>query len=179
MYLYVYEGFRGGPDRQAKTEELVNCAVELFVVEKQLDMKDLSRAILRTEKGKPYFKELPLQFSVSHTDNLWVCLISDCADPVGVDVQKKKEYSYEKIAARYFTDDEKAELSKNGTEAFFEIWTRKEAYAKYTGKGLTKDLEEISTLNDSEVTFKDFEIRAGVHGSCCVKEKRDLCLRMI
>ena len=93
MYLFIYEGFSGGPDRSIRTEELVLRATVAYAEEMDIALEGMSWEIERTEKGKPYFKELPLSFSVSHTNNLWVCLISDCADPVGVDVQKKKEYS--------------------------------------------------------------------------------------
>ncbi len=179
MYLYVYEGFSGGQYRQLRTEELVLQAACAFAEETGLEIGNMSREIYRTEKGKPYFKELQVQFSVSHTDDLWVCLISGGTDPVGVDIQKIKETRQDRVAERYFTDDEKAYMKEKGKGAFFEIWTRKEAYAKYTGKGLTKDLAEISTLNNNEVEFADFDIRAGVKGSCCVREKGDLCLRMI
>lgn len=179
MFLYVYEGFTGGAGRQNRTEELVLRSAEAFAAEKKLDLSDMSREILRTEKGKPYFKELPLQFSVSHTDNLWVCLMSEGADPVGVDIQKIKDTRQQRVAERYFTDDEKICLMEAGSEAFFEIWTRKEAYAKYTGRGLNKELAEISVLNNNQVNFIDFDVRAGVKGSCCIKEKGELCLRTI
>ena len=179
MYLYVYEGFCGGPDRQQQTEELVVKAAEMFAEATGLELGDMSREILRAEKGKPYFKELPLQFSVSHTEDLWVCLISDGTEPVGVDIQQIKETRQDRVSERYFTDDEKVYLKENSRNTFFEIWTRKEAYAKYTGRGLTKELKKVSTLNNDEVEFIDFDIRAGVKGSCCVKEKGDLCLRTI
>lgn len=179
MYLFIYEGFSGGPDRSIRTEELVLRAVVAYAEEMNIALEGMSREIERTEKGKPYFKELPLSFSVSHTDDLWVCLISEGTAPVGVDIQKIKSTRQDKIADRYFTDDEKDKFINEDKDFFFKIWTRKEAYAKYTGKGLTKELSKISTLNNSEVSFIDFDIRAGIKGSCCVKEEGDLCIRMI
>lgn len=179
MYLYVYEGFRGGPDRKKRTEELIMKAIEQFAVETGASYEKMSREIYRTEKGKPYFNEIPVEFSVSHTEDMWVCLISEDKYPVGVDIQKIKELKQKRVAGRYFTDDEKSYMQENGDSAFFRIWTRKEAYAKFTGRGLTKELKEISTLNNREVEFVDFDLKAGIKGSCCVKEKGDLCLRTI
>ena len=179
MYLYIYEGYEGGPDRQKKTDELVMRAAEMFIQEKKLPLKETSMEIFREEKGKPVFTELPLSFSVSHTGDLWVCLISEGDSPVGVDVQNIRKARMERIMEWYFTEDEISYVSGEGENAFFQIWTRKEAYAKYTGKGLNKELAKVSTLNNDEVIFIDFDIRAGVKGSCCVKEKGDLCLRMI
>ena len=179
MYLYIYEGYEGGPDRQKKTEALVVRAAEMFIREKNLPVNGASMEIFREEKGKPVFTELPVNFSVSHTGNLWVCLLSEGDSPVGVDVQNIRKARMERIMEWYFTGDEIEYVSQKGEEAFFQIWTRKEAYAKYTGKGLNKELAKISTLNNDEVIFIDFDIRASVKGSCCVKEKGDLCLRTI
>lgn len=179
MYLYIYEGFCGGSDRKRLTEELILKAIEQFAVETGASYESMSREICRTEKGKPYFKEIPVEFSVSHTEDMWVCLMSLGKNPVGVDIQKIKDINQERVAGRYFTADEKDYLQENDGSAFFKIWARKEAYAKFTGRGLTKDLKDISTINNSEVEFIDFDIKTGIKGSCCSKEKGDLCLRMI
>ena len=58
MYLYVYEGFRGGPDRKKQTEELILKAIEQFAGENGCSFENMSREIRRTEKGKPYFKRI-------------------------------------------------------------------------------------------------------------------------
>lgn len=179
MYLYVYEGFSGGPDRKKHTEDLILKAIEQFAGETGFSYENLSGGIYRTEKGKPYFKEIPVEFSVSHTEDIWVCLISTGVHPVGVDIQKYKDIRHARVAERYFTDDETTYLQANGSDAFFKIWTRKEAFAKYTGRGLTRELKNISTLKNNNVEFIDFEIKAGITGSCCVKEKEELCIRMI
>lgn len=179
MYLYVYEGYSGGPERQVQTEELVKQAAELFLKEKGITADGMSMEIRRLEKGKPVFKELHVEFSVSHSDDLWVCLMSDKGSPVGVDIQIVKEIRQDRVMDRYFTEDEREYVNRAGSEAFFQIWARKEAYAKYTGRGLSRELSEIDTLNNKDVTFIDFDIRAGIKGSCCVKEKGELCLKMI
>lgn len=179
MYLYIYEGHEGGPDRQEKTEKLVKLAAEKYINEKKVPAEGISMEICRGEKGKPVFTELPLVFSVSHTSDLWVCLISEGPESVGVDVQTIKKVHSERIMKSYFSADEIDYVSDAGEDAFFQIWTRKEAYAKYTGIGLNRKLAEISTLNNDEVKFVDFDIRSGIKGSCCVKEKGELCLRMI
>ena len=63
MYLFICENYK---DR-GKTDELVRAALEAFIAETGFDPGGSSREILRTEKGKPYFAELPVEFSVSHT----------------------------------------------------------------------------------------------------------------
>ena len=86
------------------------------------------------ENGRPCFDRAFV--SISHSGSLWACALSDA--PCGVDIQRKQDVRFDKLASRYFTESEAARVSKEGRDAFFEIWTAKEAYAKLTGEGLAK-----------------------------------------
>lgn len=175
MYLFICENYKD----KGTTDELVNIALEAFIAETGFETGGRSREILRTEKGKPYFAELPVAFSVSHTGNLWVCLMTAGNDPVGVDIQTARDYSFEKIASRYYTEAEQQLVSENGADAFFRIWTRKEAYAKYTGMGLGSYLGSVSCIENKEVEFTELKIKDGINGACCIKEKKELWIRRI
>ncbi len=175
MYLYICEGYK----TRGTTEELVQQSLERFIKETGMDLCGRSRDILRTGKGKPYFKELPVSFSVSHTANTWVCIMDAGTDQIGVDIQNIREYNFGKIAGRYYTAAEQQYTEENGSDGFFEIWTRKEAYAKYTGMGLGSYLAEIDTLESREPVFIDLEISDSIKGACCVKEKGQLWTRRI
>lgn len=182
MYIYIYEGFQGGKLRQEKTDALVRRSAKLYAEEEKTEQKDtlqdlISGPVFRTEKGKPYFPERPIEFSVSHTGDLWVCLMG--AQTAGVDIQRRRKCRMDKIAKRYYTPDEQAHVEKLGEKGFFQIWTRKEAYAKYTGEGLTEQLRFFSTLKDAGVCFVDFTIMEGIEGACCMKEKEELWIRRI
>lgn len=89
------------------------------------------------KNGKPYTDSAPVHFSISHSKNIAVCAISD--KPVGIDIEFVKDVNLN-IAKRLFAPDElqyvfeKWDLSKH---RFFEIWTRKEAYVKLIGKGVS------------------------------------------
>ena len=177
MYLYVYEGYQGGSGGRERSEALMRRAAELYIKEERMNLGTVSGQIFRTRRGKPYFKEVPIEFSVSHTGNLWVCLMD--LEPVGVDVQEIRECRSDKIAERYYTQDEQAYALAMGESGFFQIWTRKEAYAKYTGTGLSQEMKRFSTLRDDSAAFIDFDISGGVRGSCCMREKRELWIRTI
>lgn len=207
MYLFVCEEYGGIKTGREKTEELILKSLNSYMQEsdfyvdggasaKSAGMTDddglnngngrlpESLKILRTEKGKPYFDGIPVEFSVSHTDDVWVCLMSVGNEPVGIDIQQVKPYSYDKIAARYYTKEEQEYLEQNGEDGFFRIWTRKEAYAKYTGRGLGRYLAVIDTLtnnagNTENVLFIDIELKEGIKGACCVKDKGDIWIRKI
>lgn len=177
MYLYVYERYQGGEGGRQRTEELVRRAAEQYIWEERLSLGTVSGEILRTERGKPYFKEVPIEFSVSHTGSLWVCLID--REPVGVDVQKIRPCRRDKIAERYYTRDEQEYVAAMGENGFFQIWARKEAYVKFTGDGITEKMKEVSTLKDGGIEFVDFELWENVKGSCCMREKRELWIRRL
>ncbi len=177
MYLYVYHGYQGGAEGRRRTEALVRRAAEQYIREERLNLGTVSGTILRTENGKPYFKEVPIQFSVSHTGSLWVCLMDE--DPVGVDIQQMRKCRSEKIAGRYYTPDEREYMEAMGESGFFRIWTRKEAYVKFTGEGINESMKNFSTLRGRGAEFVDFDIQEGVKGACCMREKRELWIRQL
>ena len=92
------------------------------------------------EAGKPYFEEIPLHFSISHSGTLAAVAVSE--REIGLDVQEINEIAWEKLARRFFAKEEWEELlclkEKNpemGREAFFQKWCRREAAGKLTGEG--------------------------------------------
>ena len=100
--------------------------------------------------GKPFLENnKDYHFNISHTHNMIAAAVSN--NPVGVDVEKVREIDLG-IAKRFFTECELNYIEKyrNRTyERFFEIWTKKEAYIKYTGKGLSIPLNSFDVTNRS------------------------------
>ena len=98
------------------------------------------------EHGKPYLCSHPtFHFNVSHTENAVAVAIAN--RPIGVDIEKIK-IAPTKIASRYFTDAEQAYIFAPADCAavqyrFFEVWTKKEAYIKCTGNGLSESLRSF------------------------------------
>ena len=97
--------------------------------------------ILRTENRKPYFDDASLLFSLSHSDPIAVAALSD--SEIGVDLEFiDPERRTSDIARRFFSNSERSRMSSaiDPILAFYALWTKKEAYAKLTGKGLTENL---------------------------------------
>src|SRR6516165_4573279 len=96
--------------------------------------------------GKPRLTGLktPLQFNASHSGN--ILLIAVTLDrAVGVDVERiRSDLSVLEIAERFFSPLERGALAALPdalrTDAFFDCWTRKEAYIKARGVGLSLPL---------------------------------------
>ncbi|MBO4234974.1 MAG: 4'-phosphopantetheinyl transferase superfamily protein [Firmicutes bacterium] len=94
-----------------------------------------------TEKGKPYFVDVPLEFSVTNSGDMWMCAVSE--KPCGIDLQIRKNASYKRISDRFYRPKEKEFVDMFGEEGFFRIWTRREAYGKAIGEGFWGDIPEI------------------------------------
>lgn len=103
-----------------------------------------SFTVERNAGGKPFLVEYPnIKFNISHCSGLAVCGISDAE--IGVDAELVRRYNG-KVMKRIFSEEE-AELvtvSGNPDYDFFRIWTLKECFGKYLGKGLFHGISEYS-----------------------------------
>ncbi|MCI5689742.1 MAG: 4'-phosphopantetheinyl transferase superfamily protein [Clostridiales bacterium] len=95
-------------------------------------------ALARTPLGKPYFPARPaLHINWSHSGSLVLCALS--GRPVGVDLEllRPRGASLPRYA---LTPEEYACFQRLGGDwpAFYTLWTRKEAWCKYTGEGLRR-----------------------------------------
>jgi len=117
-----------------------------------------SQFALTTNKfGKP-FLEAPhdtLHFNVSHSRDLALFGFTRIND-IGADVESiRPDFATLEIAKRFFAPDEAATLAQLGESeragAFFNCWTRKEAYIKARGIGLSLGLSTFAvTLKPGE-----------------------------
>ena len=108
---------------------------------KEKATREVRPAYRHGPKGKPYFAELPLYFSLSHSGELVACAISE--KEVGLDLQEVTSDSWQKLSKRFFSKEEQEFLLERAmtSEAdarrdFFRFWSRKEAYGKQTGEGV-------------------------------------------
>ncbi len=159
-YKEIYPGLSG----RKLTDRLLSHAL------KEAGMPDVK--ISRTEKGKPYIaacEEEDIYISASHSKNLFACLIGQ--RPLGIDLQHARKLDHNKIADRYFAKEETQLVRELGAPEFFRIWTRKEAFSKYTGNGIEDVMGHISVLDRDDVEFIDFMWERDVYCSCCIKKE--------
>jgi 4'-phosphopantetheinyl transferase len=88
-----------------------------------------------------------IHFNFSHSDRLALCAVSRARE-IGVDVERiEPSGSLAEIAARYFSPREGAALaslpSDEQRDAFYACWSRKEAYVKARGRGLSIPLDSF------------------------------------
>lgn len=135
----------------------------------------LTRAVLRTvlasytaqspeslsfdysAQGKPALRNGPsdLRFNVSHTEGLAVLALVRERE-IGVDAEKiRPQPDAQKLAKRFFSPQEQRFLEKlSGDQlqkAFFRCWTRKEAYIKAKGEGLSIPLHAFDVSLEEDL----------------------------
>ena len=108
-------------------------------------------ALVYQPRGKPVVAQSTagdgLRFNLSHSGRL-VAVALAWGREVGVDIEQLQQLDDgEMLAGRIFSTRELCELralpKPEQQEAFFNGWTRKEAYLKATGEGLTDALQAI------------------------------------
>ncbi len=98
--------------------------------------------------GKPFIAAppTPLQFNLSHSHAYALLAISD-GRSVGVDIERVGEIEHDLIADYFFSPAEASQLHGTAAgekaRAFANCWTRKEAYIKATGVGVTEGLDHF------------------------------------
>ena len=90
--------------------------------------------------------------SISDTKNYWACAVSD--SPLGIDIEELSRRASASIVRKFHKAEQEylsvlSAGSREWTEELFSIWTRKEAYAKYTGKGLSVGFSKFSVLDNN------------------------------
>jgi 4'-phosphopantetheinyl transferase len=98
-------------------------------------------ALLTTTQGQR------LEFSLSHSGS--VTLLAITRDrPVGVDVEQwNADVEHARVAERFFSHAERQALASlhpdSVVEGFYSAWSRKEAYLKATGDGVSRGLDHF------------------------------------
>jgi 4'-phosphopantetheinyl transferase len=114
-----------------------------------------SVAFVNGPHGKPSLaSDTSLLFNVAHSNRVGLFAFAR-GTSIGIDVEYVRPVNHDVLAARYFSPVECAALERvppdRRGEAFFRCWTRKEAYIKALGGGLSVPLDrfEVSVAVES------------------------------
>lgn len=147
MHIYYLKGYN---NEKGESHRLLRMAIAAFLSDEDEDKEgiafsELSRAestpdagikaseyvdMLREgEQGKPYINGF-VPFSVSHSNDTWAVLFSrrEC----GLDIQYPRRADAFGIAHRFFAPEDASYIADH-EEAFFRLWTRREALVKAAG----------------------------------------------
>lgn len=162
--------------RYIKVEKINNVQQQFLSIGAELLLYDYLGRVPEykiDEYSKPYGEEV--EFNFSHSGNIAVCAVSEY--PVGVDVEKIRNVNFD-VAKRNFSKKEYEKFlnSQNPEETFFEIWVKKESYAKALGTGLRSKLSDIDTESVTDWQFYIYYIY-GYKVCVCAKEKPEFIIK--
>lgn len=126
-----------------------------ILLSKYLDI-DAQNIEFGTERKKPAIKnDRSLKFNLSYSGEY--ILISLARTETGVDIEKiNPKFDYQSLLESCFSDNEiqsildKPKISRIN---FFRQWTRKEAMLKYTGQGITENLNTVPSLDGYQLVI--------------------------
>lgn len=183
--IYIYDGHF---DQGDLGRILVREAASRYGWEKHLPYDFETAEIERTEKGKPFFVDIPVAFSLTHSGMMWMCMLSD--QPCGLDLQVvETTKDYDGILRKRYTPEEQHYVELWGKEGFYEIWVRKEAFVKCTGQGIfsqipsmvdeNTDLKETVVHNGQTYHLESILIAPEMKCAVCMMEKKPIELRIL
>lgn len=110
-------------------------------------------SILQQDQDKPYIEGNPLQFSVSHSGD-WLLIAVSQSIAIGVDIEIiNDQRKLDEIAKQQFSQAECLRLQQSVqgfSEAFFRIWTGKEALIKASELPFWLGLTEFEVFPDQD-----------------------------
>lgn len=139
MMIHIYAGKTvKGEEHTAGRELLKKGMLEQYGV--KLTKGDIGYA----QKGKPYLKNSPgLFFNISHSGEYVICAISRAE--LGADIERHREVRFLQVGKRFLTEEEWKiwEQSPDPQKYFFDQWVKREAFLKWKGTGLDRDLKTL------------------------------------
>lgn len=139
------ERFRSRDDRD---EFVINHARLRFVLSGYMGTPPQRLVFDHSSRGKPSLRDgSDLRFNLSHTRGRAALAIA-LKREVGIDVEEiRSQCDGQRIAERFFSEYEQKSLQSLSPQefdhAFFRCWTRKEAYIKARGEGLSMPLQQF------------------------------------
>ncbi|MBN1527459.1 MAG: 4'-phosphopantetheinyl transferase superfamily protein [Thermoleophilaceae bacterium] len=151
----------GEAEDQVRRRRLVARIALRIALSRALDRAPGELRLRRDGSGKPWLEphdpRAPLHFNLSRTGDC--CLIAVArGGPVGVDVEHVVPLpeADDIVRTRFAAEEARAILAREGADrvrAFFNCWTRKEAYLKARGLGLMAPLDHVVVTVGDEPGF--------------------------
>ncbi len=136
----------GLASEQKRAQRIVAEATLRLEIIKTLCVPNENILFARSPSGKPCLKDFPsFCFNVSHSGDCAVCAFDRF--PVGVDAETVRPVPFQRLAARCFSEAERAEMTgkKDPNSAFLRLWTVKESVIKQRGATLASELVRLNT----------------------------------
>lgn len=105
-----------------------------------------------TKYQKPYLDN-EVSFNISHSGGYIICAVS-ITNEVGIDVEEIRDVPMEDFTNLFAKVEwDKVIESENKLHAFYSLWTKKEAFLKVIGCGLSQPLNEV-VIEKNTITWQ-------------------------
>lgn len=134
-----------------------------------------NREIKYTIYNKPYFEDSLVEFNISHSGEIVVCVLSD-EHQIGIDIELITNIELQDFKSQ-MTEREWNTLnnSNDKIDAFFKYWTQKEAVIKAYGHGLSLPLKSFEIQDNStqinDQTFYLQEVTINKNYKCYISSE--------
>ena len=109
--------------------------------------------VARGDRGKPYFPDSPIHFSITHTRRHAFCALSD--RPIGIDAEELERNIDPRLAGKILSPQEmrQYDAAADKRAALLTFWVLKEAAGKCSGAGINGYPNHTNfSLEDPRVT---------------------------
>ncbi|WP_322923023.1 4'-phosphopantetheinyl transferase family protein [Paenibacillus campi] len=132
--------------QQDAQRSLLGELLVLYILQERYQLPADTLTFSKNSYGKPYLSEhTDIHFNLSHAGDWVIC--ADGNVPVGADIERVRPIDFA-IAERFFTASEYKLLmntaEQDRLQLFYTLWTLKESYIKFIGKGLSIPLDSFS-----------------------------------
>lgn len=133
-------------------------------------------SIHRGSHGKPFVDgSYGVHFSVTDTESMWMCSVADYVHGTDAEYYLRNVRDADKLASRFMTEAESryvcsASTPEEQSAQFTYLWTRKEAYLKYSGEGLAGISSVPPVFTAPEGTDLRTFVYEGLYVSICAPE---------
>ena len=166
LYDYLSEDEKERADKlkvkQKRKQFIVSRSVLRKLISNCIDKNYDEIKFYYAEHDKPFIKEKhnnkTIKFNISHSED-YILIALTLENRVGIDIEKiNKKIDAESLSKRFFSQNEyeylkSIEINKK-LDAFYTIWTKKEAFIKATGKGVAFGLDKFSVTSDKQIISK-------------------------
>lgn len=135
-----------------------------LILSLRLKAEPKSIVIVNDFRAKPFLKESTLNFNLTHTREAFAIAISNSMY-VGIDIENiNRQADITSLISNCLSVKESEFVTRckqKERERFFLLWTRKEAYLKAIGTGLSARLNGFETSGRKNVFFNETILKGG------------------
>jgi 4'-phosphopantetheinyl transferase len=138
---------------KAQRQQILTRGILRQLIGNYLDLPPASLRFDYNRNGKPYLGDSKISFNASHSGEIAVLAFA-ASGQVGIDIERiRPHFNFDRVLQRCFSAQEIALIHANASphSAFFQQWTRKEAYIKAIGSGIFQDIPSLDIPAEWEI----------------------------